>query len=40
MRSASVDATGCLKLTVTGSLETGPAYVFSVVGAAEPPTGA
>src|SRR5690349_2598939 len=38
VRSASVEAIGCLKLTVTGSLETGPFHVFSVVGLLEPPT--
>ena len=40
VRSASVEAIGCLKLIATGSLETGPFYVFSAVGADEPPTGA
>ena len=34
VRSASLEAIGCLKLIVTGSLETGPLQVFSVVGAA------
>ena len=40
MRSASLAPIDCLKFSGTESLLTGPVYVSSVVGAAEPPTGA
>ena len=40
VRSASVDLTGCLKPIVTPALDAGAAHVSSVVGVAEPPTGA
>ena len=40
VRSASLALTGCLKPTVTASLDAGAAHVSSEVGAAEPPTGA
>ena len=40
VRSASLAATDCLNVIGTDSLEVGPVHVFSVVGLAEPPTGA